>query len=598
MNTNEANTSSSSTLMESALPGLNDQGGSMVLSGGDANPIETHGADTQSHRHLSLASSSGLSPEDFSSVTTLPICSKSPLLRSASSSIKLAMKNGKAVSSLKATTAASISSSCSSTSGILVEEPTTTTLSRLVSEEEISRYKRRRTENEEQSSDTNTTSSDPEVSKRRKREDLEASFLDELIFNKRLKEEDSQVLAEPATSSTVSAGTPDSDEFPFGISSSENKEEPTFMIYLDTLMGTSFSLEVTSSQSIEDLKFDASDVSGILPDQLILLYNSMDLFKEFPPYAHLHEVNGLEAGSRCKLLVKMSGGPVEFRTTMTGFSTTTSITSSMLANFTNAPKMQLSDVLKEVSKYLENTENKSESLSDASASTGTTTSTESNVKVKQSSGNGEVIEKPETLIFKLNDDEVIIINLKILKDPSRDSSTSKELTSAMASTATNKMHGIAIQDFLDEQVKLLDEENIALEKELLKVEESNHQQLESTSRPTTAVVLETKESETTRLAQSIQTSHLPETTQLSDLNRGLESISLAIEPSLPTISNRKCVKCQKKLRLTNSFPCKCGGTYCSACRYSNIHGCTFDYHQQAQEDLIKKNPIIQPNKLR
>ena len=96
------------------------------------------------------------------------------------------------------------------------------------------------------------------------------------------------------------------------------------------------------------------------------------------------------------------------------------------------------------------------------------------------------------------------------------------------------------------------------------------------------------------------------------INRSLESISLAKEeisnetiptkeepsPSMIPTSSNRCLKCQKKLRLTNSFSCKCGGIYCANCRYSNIHQCTFDYLKHAQEDLVKKNPMIQPNKLR
>jgi len=58
----------------------------------------------------------------------------------------------------------------------------------------------------------------------------------------------------------------------------------------------------------------------------------------------------------------------------------------------------------------------------------------------------------------------------------------------------------------------------------------------------------------------------------------------------------RCTTCSKKVGLTG-FPCRCGGLYCSLHRYSDMHGCTFDYKQLAQDNIRKSNPVVVADKI-
>ena len=40
------------------------------------------------------------------------------------------------------------------------------------------------------------------------------------------------------------------------------------------------------------------------------------------------------------------------------------------------------------------------------------------------------------------------------------------------------------------------------------------------------------------------------------------------------------------------FKCRCGGLFCSTHRYSDVHECTFDYKEMAQEQIRKNNPVV------
>lgn len=53
----------------------------------------------------------------------------------------------------------------------------------------------------------------------------------------------------------------------------------------------------------------------------------------------------------------------------------------------------------------------------------------------------------------------------------------------------------------------------------------------------------------------------------------------------------RCHTCKKKVGLTG-FMCRCGGLFCSAHRYSDMHECTFDYKEMAQEQIRKNNPVV------
>lgn len=53
----------------------------------------------------------------------------------------------------------------------------------------------------------------------------------------------------------------------------------------------------------------------------------------------------------------------------------------------------------------------------------------------------------------------------------------------------------------------------------------------------------------------------------------------------------RCYTCRKKVGLTG-FECRCGGVYCSLHRYSDKHGCSFDYRAEGQEQIRKNNPVV------
>ncbi|KAJ3415015.1 tRNA (adenine(58)-N(1))-methyltransferase non-catalytic subunit trm6 [Chytridiales sp. JEL 0842] len=58
----------------------------------------------------------------------------------------------------------------------------------------------------------------------------------------------------------------------------------------------------------------------------------------------------------------------------------------------------------------------------------------------------------------------------------------------------------------------------------------------------------------------------------------------------------KCFSCQKKLRLSTSFKCKCHQTFCSTHRYTDRHKCPYDYKGAAKEVLQKENPKVVSSK--
>ncbi|XP_028399459.1 AN1-type zinc finger protein 5-like [Dendronephthya gigantea] len=66
-------------------------------------------------------------------------------------------------------------------------------------------------------------------------------------------------------------------------------------------------------------------------------------------------------------------------------------------------------------------------------------------------------------------------------------------------------------------------------------------------------------------------------------------------PSKTKRKNR-CTTCRKKVGLTG-FQCRCGGLFCSLHRYSDKHGCSFDYKAEGQAEIRKNNPVIVRDKV-
>ena len=61
-----------------------------------------------------------------------------------------------------------------------------------------------------------------------------------------------------------------------------------------------------------------------------------------------------------------------------------------------------------------------------------------------------------------------------------------------------------------------------------------------------------------------------------------------------TKSKMKCGLCRKKLTVAQRcLPCKCGGLFCTTCKYE--HDCNYDYH--ASKELKKQLADAIPSKI-
>ncbi|CAL9172829.1 zinc finger A20 and AN1 domain-containing stress-associated protein 8-like [Musa acuminata AAA Group] len=58
----------------------------------------------------------------------------------------------------------------------------------------------------------------------------------------------------------------------------------------------------------------------------------------------------------------------------------------------------------------------------------------------------------------------------------------------------------------------------------------------------------------------------------------------------------RCSTCKKRVGLTG-FQCRCGDLFCITHRYSDKHGCPFDYQRAARDAIAKANPVVKAEKL-
>eukprot|EP00897_Mesotaenium_endlicherianum_P005916 jgi/Mesen1/5352/ME000267S04494 len=61
-------------------------------------------------------------------------------------------------------------------------------------------------------------------------------------------------------------------------------------------------------------------------------------------------------------------------------------------------------------------------------------------------------------------------------------------------------------------------------------------------------------------------------------------------------NSSRCLTCSKRVGLTG-FKCRCGYIFCSIHRYSDKHGCTFDYKTAGRSAIAKANPTVVARKL-
>jgi len=87
-----------------------------------------------------------------------------------------------------------------------------------------------------------------------------------------------------------------------------------------------------------------------------------------------------------------------------------------------------------------------------------------------------------------------------------------------------------------------------------------------------------------------------------DLNKNDLHFEIKTEVNKPKkqnqkkIDNNRCHFCNKKLKIFNTYSCKCNYNFCEKHRYRHMHNCTIDKNKY--KDKIKtQNPLIECNKL-
>lgn len=83
------------------------------------------------------------------------------------------------------------------------------------------------------------------------------------------------------------------------------------------------------------------------------------------------------------------------------------------------------------------------------------------------------------------------------------------------------------------------------------------------------------------------------TQSASDAGPKVEEV---LEPAPKKVATNRCFECNKKVGLTG-FGCRCGSTFCSVHRYSDKHGCPFDYKAAGREEIKTANPVINAEKV-
>ncbi|PUZ71255.1 hypothetical protein GQ55_2G300200 [Panicum hallii var. hallii] len=61
-------------------------------------------------------------------------------------------------------------------------------------------------------------------------------------------------------------------------------------------------------------------------------------------------------------------------------------------------------------------------------------------------------------------------------------------------------------------------------------------------------------------------------------------------------SANRCSSCRKRVGLTG-FRCRCGELFCGAHRYSDRHGCSYDYKGAARDAIARENPVVRAAKI-
>uniref|UniRef100_A0A0E0M2P6 AN1-type domain-containing protein n=1 Tax=Oryza punctata TaxID=4537 RepID=A0A0E0M2P6_ORYPU len=78
----------------------------------------------------------------------------------------------------------------------------------------------------------------------------------------------------------------------------------------------------------------------------------------------------------------------------------------------------------------------------------------------------------------------------------------------------------------------------------------------------------------------------------------VEEMVSAPAPALAakTSAVNRCSRCRKRVGLTG-FRCRCGHLFCGEHRYSDRHGCSYDYKSAARDAIARDNPVVRAAKI-
>ncbi len=64
-------------------------------------------------------------------------------------------------------------------------------------------------------------------------------------------------------------------------------------------------------------------------------------------------------------------------------------------------------------------------------------------------------------------------------------------------------------------------------------------------------------------------------------------------------TTKRChiLQCNRKLKLSDDFPCKCGQFFCPVHKFRTQHNCMYNYKEEQQKKLEKQNPKVEPIKI-
>ncbi|KAM3258322.1 hypothetical protein ACQJBY_050219 [Aegilops geniculata] len=82
----------------------------------------------------------------------------------------------------------------------------------------------------------------------------------------------------------------------------------------------------------------------------------------------------------------------------------------------------------------------------------------------------------------------------------------------------------------------------------------------------------------------------------AELARPAVDLAPATEAKPARTSVNRCSSCRKRVGLTG-FRCRCGDMFCGEHRYSDRHGCSYDYKAAARDAIARDNPVVRAAKI-